>query len=141
MYLNAQKNIQKFAQVIEMYRQLDDYYIETERNSDHQEDIRSKINDIRSRQEQLLHTFDLEDLKTLYAVASIGRHERGERHYYLNNTFEIIELEITENEEELLQKHAKFIVFLNKEELIDYFTSRVSLSQDIYEGMKILKLM
>ena len=65
MYLNAQKNIKKFAQVIEIYKQIEDYFTEIERNSDLKEDMRSKIDDIRSRQKQLLHSFGLEDMRLL----------------------------------------------------------------------------
>ncbi|MCR8845314.1 hypothetical protein NQ117_16650 [Paenibacillus sp. SC116] len=138
MYLTAQKNVKVLKQLKDIYKQLEDLYASQQNLSVTQHKV--KITEIRSKLQAVLHSCELEDLKVIYAVVSIGCHERGERHFYANNTIEIIELELCESEEELLNKHSKYIAFLNEEELSDYFLSQVRLTQDLNEGMKILKL-
>lgn len=137
MYLIAQKNVEIINQLIDIYRQSEVLFL-SEQSSNVQQKI--KITNIRSMLEQVLSNCDLQDLRTIYAVASIGYHERGERHHFYNNTIEIIEIEIKENEEELLSKYSKYIALLTYEELIEYFISVVTLAPGLIEGMKILKL-
>ncbi|WP_028595695.1 hypothetical protein [Paenibacillus assamensis] len=139
MYMIAQKNIKVLKQLKEIFTQLEDLY-ESEQNLSVTTQHTIKITEFCSKLTAVLHSCRLEDLRVIYAICSIGYHERGERHYYENNTREIIELELSESEEELLKKHSKYIEFLNEEELSDYFLSRVRLTQDLNEGMKILKL-
>ncbi|WP_454191203.1 hypothetical protein [Paenibacillus sp. Marseille-Q7038] len=137
MYLIAQKNVGIINQLIDIYRQSEVLFSPEQRSN-----VQQKINiiNIKSMLKQALSNCDLQDLKTIYAVASIGYHERGERHHFYNNTIEIIEMEIKENEEELLKKHSKYIALLTYEELIEYFLSVVTQAPGLIEGMKILKL-
>lgn len=137
MYLIAQKNVEIINQLIDIYEQSGVLF-----SSQQSSNVQQKINitNIKSMLEQVLSNCDLQDLRTIYAVASIGCHERGERHHFYNNTIEIIEIEIKENEEELLNKHSKYIALLTYEELIEYFLSVVTLAPRLKEGMKILKL-
>ncbi|GIP43537.1 hypothetical protein J45TS6_19960 [Paenibacillus sp. J45TS6] len=137
MYLIAQKNVGIVNQLIDIYRQ-SEVLFSPEQSSTLQQKI--NITTIKSKLEQVLSNCDLQDLKTIYAVASIGIHERGERHHFYNNTIEIIEIEIKENEEELLNKHSRYIALLTYEELIEYFLSVVTLAPGLIEGKKILKL-
>lgn len=46
----------------------------------------------------------------------------------------IIEMEISESEEQLLKKHSKYITFLTRQELLDQLLSRVDMSQDLIKG-------
>ncbi|WP_160031532.1 hypothetical protein [Paenibacillus sp. An7] len=137
MYLIAQKNVEIINQLIDTYRQ-SEMFFSPEQNSDFQQKI--NITTIKSILEQVLSNCELQDLKTIYAVASIGIHERGERHYFYNNTVEMIVIDIKENEEELLNKHSRYIALLTYEDLIEYFLSVVTLAPGLIEGMKILKL-
>lgn len=137
MYLIAQKNVGIVNQLIDIYRQ-SAVLFSPEQSSDVQQKI--NVTTKKSKLEQVLSNCDLQDLKTIYAVASIGIHERGERHHFYNNTVEIIEIEIKENEEELLNKHSRYIALLTYEELMDFFLHRVTLAPGLIEGKKILKL-
>ena len=137
MYLIAQKNVGIINQLIDIYRQSEVLFSQ-EQSSNVQQNI--NITNKKSMLKQVLSNCDLQDLKTIYAVASIGNHERGERHHFYNNTIEIIEIEIKENEEELLNKHSRYIALLTYEELMDFFLHRVTLAPGLIEGMKILKL-
>lgn len=110
-FRTAQKNAAVVKQIVDVYR-----LSRNDVTSDEISDL-EKQNLWDSQQsvlEQLLDKCSLIDLKVIYAIASIGYHERGVRHRYLNNgneSVEIIEMAITENEEELLSKHSKYIVF------------------------------
>ncbi|MFD2701183.1 hypothetical protein ACFSVM_11965 [Paenibacillus shunpengii] len=139
-FRTAQKNAAVVKQIVDVYR--------LSRN-----DVTSgKISDLENRNlwdsqqsvvEQILDECSLIDLRVIHAIASIGYHERGIRHRYLNNgneSVEIIEMAITENEEELLRKHSKYSAFLSTQELREQILSRIDLSQDLIEGMKIIKL-
>ncbi|MEF3353222.1 hypothetical protein PV403_08540 [Paenibacillus sp. GYB006] len=137
MYLIAQKNVGIVNQLIDIYRQ-SEVLFSPEQSSNLQ--LKINITNIKSMLKQVLSNCDLQDLKTIYAVASIGIHERGERNHFYNNTVEIIEIEIKENEEELLNKHSRYIALLTHEELMDFFLHRVTLAPGLIEGMKILKL-
>ncbi|WP_211747109.1 hypothetical protein [Paenibacillus sp. Marseille-Q4541] len=137
MYLIAQKNVMNIKQLIDIYIHSEEIVSSRETSSSEKKE---KCKDIELRLEHVLQKCTLDDLRVIYAVASIGSHERGERHYYSNNSIEIIELDIRENEEELIFKHSKYISFLTKEELIEYFLSQAFMTQSLNEGMKILKL-
>lgn len=137
MYLIAQKNVGIINQLIDIYRQSEVLFLK-EQSADAQRKI--NVVTIKSMLEQVLSNCDLQDLKTIYAVASIGNHERGERHHFYNNTVEMIVIDIKENEEELLNKHSRYIALLSYEELMDFFFHRVILAPGLIEGMKILKL-
>ncbi|MEK5057272.1 MULTISPECIES: hypothetical protein [unclassified Paenibacillus] len=139
-FRTAQKNAAVVKQIVDVYR--------LSRNA-----VKSgKISDLENRNlwdsqqsvlEQILDECSLIDLRVIYAIASIGYHERGIRHRYLNNgdeSVEIIEMAITENEEELLSKHSKYIAFLSEQELREQLLARIDMSQDLIEGMKIIKL-
>ncbi len=139
MYLKAQKNKKIYHQILDIFKELEGCFV-SDQNVDSVKENKLKISKFRLNLKQILDSCEIEDLRILYAVVSIGYHERGERHYYSNNSTEVIELEISENEEELLQKHCRYITFLNKEELIDYFLSRARLTQGLIEGIRILKL-
>ncbi|MCM3781549.1 hypothetical protein M3231_01045 [Neobacillus mesonae] len=133
----ARNNVALIHQFIDIYN-LSEKTASSREISD--AEIKMRLKNLESRLELLLRNCTVEDLKVIYAIATIGYHERGERHHYSNNTIEIIEMEIKENDEELLNKHSKYIAFLSRQELIDHFLSHVSMSQGFIEGLKILKL-
>lgn len=139
-YRTAQKNAAVVKQIVDVYR-----LSRNDVTSDEISDL-EKQNLWDSQQsvlEQILDKCSLIDLKVIYAIASIGYHERGVRHRYLNNgneSVEIIEMAITENEEELLSKHSKYIAFLSEQELREQLLARIDMSQDLIEGLKIIKL-
>lgn len=139
-YRIAQKNAAVIKQLIDVYK-LSGIDVASEDVSDFEK--RNLWDNQQTVLEQILGECSLSDLKAIYAIASIGYHERGIRHRYLNNgneSVEIIEMAITENEEELLRKHSKYSAFLSTQELREQILSRIDMSQDLIEGMKILKL-
>lgn len=137
MYLLAQKSLKQIEQLIEIKLiqeeiKDDDSLSESEK--------RDRIQTSEDKLTNLISNFSLDELKVIYAIVSIGTHERGYRHHTYNGDIEIIELEIAETYEELLTKYTKYIKFYSKSELEEYILRYTRILAALQEGLTILNL-
>ncbi|WP_339835247.1 hypothetical protein [Paenibacillus sp. FSL R7-0272] len=118
--------------------------------------IESEIADATHRQEEeqairalekdrstQIRSFTRDELLVIKTVMNIGRCERGYR-YYANSEnpyyYEIIHLPIELNEHELMQKYSYYLVHKTEHELADRMEYYTAVSEQLKEGMAILKL-
>ncbi|MEC0128741.1 hypothetical protein [Paenibacillus pabuli] len=109
---------------------------ETERNHQSEEIVRN----LEQKKSDLIKTFTRDELLVIKTVMNVGRSERGYRFYFDSEDVEIIHLPIELTEHELMQKYSYYLVHKTKEELangIEYYTA---VSEQLKEGMEILKL-
>lgn len=137
MYLLAQKSIKRIEQLIDIKLIQEEIM-----NNDCFSELEKKgrIQTLDEKSTKMLSRCSVDELKVIYAIVSIGTHERGLRHYSYKDNIEIIELEIIENYEELLAKHMKYIKFYTKKELEDYLFRYTRITAALREGLTILNL-
>lgn len=137
LYLLAQKNVNLIEQLIEI-KLMEEELMKTDHLTDFEKGDR--IQNLDNKLIHMISNCSVNDLKVVYAIASIGTHERGYRHYSYKETIEIIELEICKTYEELLAKHTKYIEFYTKKELEHYILRFTHITSSLREGLKILNL-
>ncbi|MDK8194285.1 hypothetical protein QP794_29835 [Paenibacillus sp. UMB7766-LJ446] len=111
---------------------------EAERESEHQGE--KLVRDLEQKRSDLIKTFSRDELLVIKTVMKVGRSERGYRYHFNSNEIEIIHLPIELNNHELMQKYSYYLVHKTKQELahgIEYYTA---VSEQLKEGMEILKL-
>ncbi|SDL65901.1 MULTISPECIES: hypothetical protein [Paenibacillus] len=109
---------------------------EAERNQQGEEFVR----DLEQKRSDLIKTFTRDELLVIKTVMNVGRSERGYRYHFNSNEIEIIHLPIELTGPELMQKYSYYLVHKTKQELangIEYYTA---VSEQLKEGMEILKL-
>lgn len=109
---------------------------EAERNQQGEE----FVGDLEQKRSELIKTFTRDELLVIKTVMNVGRSERGYRYHFNSNEIEIIYLPIELTGPELMQKYSYYLVHKTKQELangIEYYTA---VSEQLKEGMEILKL-
>ncbi|MFC9711649.1 hypothetical protein ACFTRD_26245 [Paenibacillus sp. NPDC056933] len=98
------------------------------------------VRNLEQKRSNLIKMFTHEELLVIKTVMNVGRSERGYRYHFNSNEIEIIHLPIELTEHELMQKYSYYLVHKTKQELahgIEYYTA---VSEQLKEGMEILKL-
>lgn len=109
----------------------------------HRQEEEQAIQALEKERSTQIRSFTRDELLVIKTVMNIGRCERGYR-YYANseNTdyYEIIHLPIELNEHELMQKYSYYLVHKTEHELADRIDYYTAVSEQLKEGMAILKL-
>ena len=81
-----------------------------------------------------------DELFVIKTVMKVGRGERGYRFHAGSDEIEIIKLPIELNEHELMQKYSYYLVHKTERELADSIEFNKVVTEELREGMEILKL-
>lgn len=96
--------------------------------------------DLEQRRSRIITSSARDELLVIKTVMNVGRGERGYRHYADSDEVEIIHLPIELNEHELMQKYSYYLIHRTKPELADGIEYYTAVSEELREGMEILKL-
>ncbi|MBY0214962.1 hypothetical protein [Paenibacillus illinoisensis] len=110
--------------------------VEAEQNHLGKEIVRA----LEQKRSELINSCTRDELLVIKTVMNVGRSERGYRYYFDREDVEIIHLPIELTGPELMQKYSYYLVHRTKQELaygIEYYTA---VSEQLKEGMEILKL-
>ncbi|WP_145415341.1 hypothetical protein [Paenibacillus xylanexedens] len=109
----------------------------------HRQEDEQAILELEKKRSTQIRSFTRDELLVIQTVMNIGRCERGYR-YYANSEnpdyYEIIHLPIELNEHELMQKYSYYLVHKTEQELADRIEHYTAVSEQLQEGMAILKL-
>ncbi|WP_339304237.1 hypothetical protein [Paenibacillus sp. FSL R5-0519] len=89
---------------------------------------------------KLINSCTRDELLVIKTVMNVGLRERGYRHYFDSDEIEIITLPIELNEHELMQKYSYYLIHKTERELADRIEYYTAVSEQLREGMQILKL-
>lgn len=109
----------------------------------HRQEEEQGIREMEAKRSTQIRSFTRDELLVIKTVMNIGQCERGYR-YYANSEnpdyYEIIYLPIELNEHELMQKYSYYLVHKTERELADGIEYYTAVSEQLKEGMAILKL-
>lgn len=128
MYLAAKQLLIKIDEIIELKEKMFELYLKNQQE---------KYVIFKNKLESLLYNCTINDLVTVIAICNIGRCERGHRQLADGST-EIFKIDILENEDQLLEKHSKYLRYKTKEELTFYILRNSAVHQNLFEGKLIL---
>jgi len=92
------------------------------------------------RRSALINNVTRDELMVIQTVMNVGRSERGYRYHFNSEDVEIINLPIELNEHELMQKYSYYLIHKTERELADSIEYYTAVSEQLREGMEILKL-
>ncbi|MGO4532236.1 hypothetical protein AB4Z30_24400 [Paenibacillus sp. 2TAF8] len=109
----------------------------------HRQEGQHVVRELEEKRSTQIRSFTRDELLVIKTVMNVGRCERGYR-YYANSEqsdyYEIIHLPIELNEHELMQKYSYYLVHKTESELADGMEYYTAVSEQLKEGMAILKL-
>lgn len=112
----------------------------------HRQEDEQAILELEKKRSSLIRSFTRDELLVIKTVMNVGRSERGYR-FYANSErsehsdhYEIIHLPIELNEHELMQKYSYYLVHKTECELADSIEYYTVVSEQLKEGMAILKI-
>lgn len=116
--------------------------VEAKRRPEAEQDVLA----LEKERSALIRSFTRSELLVIQTVMNIGQSERGYR-FYANSErsehgdhYEIIHLPIELNEHELMQKYSYYLVHKTERELADGIEYYTTVSEQLKEGMAILKI-
>ncbi|WP_433582736.1 hypothetical protein [Paenibacillus amylolyticus] len=98
------------------------------------------VRDLEHKRTDLIRACTRDELLVIKTVMKVGQSERGYRHYFDSNDVEIIYLPVELNEHELMQKYSYYLIHKTERELADSIEYYTAVSEQLREGMEILKL-
>lgn len=98
------------------------------------------LHGLEQRRSHIITSSTRDELLVIKTVMNVGRGERGYRHYADSDQIEIIHLPIELNEHELMQKYSYYFIHRTERELADGIEYYTAVSEQLREGMEILKL-
>ncbi|GGH70400.1 hypothetical protein GCM10008014_54800 [Paenibacillus silvae] len=109
----------------------------------HKHEKEQAILELDKKRSAMIRSFTRDELIVIKTVMNIGRSERGYR-FFANSErsdyYEIIRLPIELNERELMEKYSYYLVHKTERELADAIEYYTAVSEQLKEGMAILKL-
>ncbi|WP_434748121.1 hypothetical protein [Paenibacillus amylolyticus] len=112
----------------------------------HGQENEQAILELEKKGSTLIRGLTRDESLVIKTVMNVGRSERGYR-FYANSErsehsdhYEIIHLPIELNEHELMQKYSYYLVHKTESELADGMEYYTAVSEQLKEGMAILKL-
>ncbi|WP_440116120.1 hypothetical protein [Paenibacillus sp. QZ-Y1] len=132
MYLLAKQLTGRMKAIIEIESEI------AEAESDHQDE--EVVRSLEQKRSEWIRTFTRDELLVIKTVMNVGRSERGYRFHFNSNEIEIIHLPIELNEHELMQKYSYYLIHKTERELVDGIEYYTAVSEQLKEGMEILKL-
>jgi len=110
--------------------------VEAEQNHLCKEIVRA----LEQKRADLINSCTREELLVIETVMKVGQSERGYRYYFDRDDVETIHLPIELTGPELMHKYSYYLVHKTKEELAKGIEGNTIVSQQLKEGMEILKL-
>ncbi|WP_405158461.1 hypothetical protein [Paenibacillus sp. FSL H8-0283] len=98
------------------------------------------VRDLEQKRTDLIRVCTRDELLVIKTVMKVGQSERGYRHYFNSNDVEIIYLPVELNEHELMKKYSYYLIHKTERELADSIEYYTAVSEQLREGMEILKL-
>lgn len=98
------------------------------------------VRDLEQKRTDLIRVCTRDELLVIKTVMKVGQSERGFRHYFNSNDVEIIYLPVELNEHELMKKYSYYLIHKTERELADSIEYYTAVSEQLREGMEILKL-
>lgn len=109
----------------------------------HRQEEEQAIRELEEKRSTQIRSFTRDELLVIQTVMNVGRCERGYR-YYANSErpdyYEIIHLPVELNEHELMQKYSYYLLHRTESELADAIECYTAVSEQLKEGMAILKI-
>ncbi|WP_145326455.1 hypothetical protein [Paenibacillus xylanexedens] len=109
-----------------------------EANNNHYDE--EVVSDLEQKRADMIRTCNRDELMVIKTVMKVGQSERGYRHYFDSTDVEIIYLPVELNEHELMQKYSYYLIHKTERELADSIEYYTAVSEQLREGMEILKL-
>jgi len=98
------------------------------------------VRDLEQKRSDLIRACTRDEALVIKTVMIVGRSERGYRYHFDSDDVEIIYLPIELNEHELMQKYSYYLIHKTERELTDSIEYYTVVSEQLKEGMEILKL-
>ncbi|WP_339168422.1 hypothetical protein MKX75_03360 [Paenibacillus sp. FSL R5-0341] len=98
------------------------------------------VRDLERKRTDLIRACTRDELLVIKTIMNVGQSERGYRHHFNSYDVEIIHLPIELNEHELMQKYSYYLIHKTERELGDSIEYYTAVSEQLKEGMEILKL-
>jgi hypothetical protein len=109
----------------------------------HRQEGQHVVRELEEKRSTQIRSFTRDELLVIQTVMNVGRCERGYR-FFANSEhsdyYEIIHLPIELDEHELMQKYSYYLVHKTESELADGMEYYTAVSEQLKEGMAILKL-